>query len=514
MEPLHTAGAAPRNGLIGATVRNSLSNLAALVWPLVLFFFSAPYILRKLGIDAYGLWLLIYSVVSTMSMFNSGLVDATIKFVSEFLAKENPDQTNRVVGTSVFICMVLGIATVVLAILILPLSASMFRTKVDVSTVRFVFLVCAFGFVCNLFLQNFLSIFKAVQRYDISMRLSVVTETAKIGGILLVLYLGFGLRAVSVAYAGGVGLGVAIAWIAIRRNQPWACLKPIADGATLKILLGFGIYSVVLGASNIGRANLGNILVAGFGSTSEVPYFAIPYLAAAQIMALVSSVTAVFFPLFSSLHASAGESSLERIFVVASKYSTLFGATIGITMFVFSRDLLGIWMGPSFAIRGEHPFRILTLVFTTIITAATSHFYLNGLGQIKRTAMLAIVSLLLIAGLGWVLVPRYGAVGAAYSYAGNLVLLAQIYYVARRIWGKYWVRRSLALFGPIAISGVLVTLGFTRAVQVPLQGWQSIFGHAAVAVLCLLLCTFLLDVRFFLSHADSFFKGSGNVKAN
>jgi putative flippase GtrA len=127
--------------------------------------------------------------------------------------------------------------------------------------------------------------------------------------------------------------------------------------------------------------------------------------------------------------------------------------------------------------------------------------------------VLASASLLLIAIVGWVLVPRYGVIGAAYSYLGNLLLLIQIYYAARHMWGHRWFRKSLAVFSPVVVSGALVTIGFFWSIRAPLQTWYSIVIYTVMIIICLLVCTFVLDRRFFLSQLHSLLRGSANAEA-
>jgi O-antigen/teichoic acid export membrane protein len=511
-QPLFAIDFSPGKRLAKRTFRNSFANLAALLWPLLLFFFSIPYMIRKLGLEGYGLWLLIFSVVSTMGLFNSGLVDATIKYVSEFHARADRERTNGIVGTSTSACLLLGAAVLAASLVICPSASSFLKTKCDPGTVKFVFLTCAAGFACNMLLQNLLSVLKGLQRYDVSTRITIFTETTKVAGIVAVLYLGFGLRAVSLAYVTGMGVGVLTSWVAIKRAEPWIRLRPVMDGSFARLIVGFGSYSLLLGVSNIGRANLGNILVAAFSSAAEVPYFAIPYQAAGQVMNVVASLTSVSFPVFSSLQAVGDSKTLEKVFVSVSKYSSLLGVAIGITMFVFSFELLRLWMGLAFALAANQTFRVLILASTSVVAAAGAHFYLNGLGKVRLTAALSLATLLLIGVLGLILVPRYGVLGGAYSYLGNLILLHQIYYAASHIWGRGWLVKTFYLFGPILLSAVCVTVAFGWWLRAPLHGWYSMLSYPAIMVVCFLGSAFLLDIRFYLPQIKDLLKGHANAK--
>src|SRR5574341_1570717 len=181
-------------GLPTKTIKNSIYSFLGFVWPLILFFFSIPYFIHKLGMEGYGIWVLIISIIGTLGILNFGIGDALIKYVSEYHSKADTKTVNKVVGNSFLIYSFISAIILVVGIFGFQFFLSFFNIKENYKElVGFVFRVATLGFVINLFTYNALSILKGLQRYDISSKITIFSDSVKILGMVLMLYLGFGL---------------------------------------------------------------------------------------------------------------------------------------------------------------------------------------------------------------------------------------------------------------------------------------------------------------------------------
>src|SRR5215510_12887367 len=60
-----------------------------------------PYIIRKLGADGYGIWSLLFSLVSYYTLLDFGIRSAIIRYSAHFLARKEPSKINEIVNTAV-----------------------------------------------------------------------------------------------------------------------------------------------------------------------------------------------------------------------------------------------------------------------------------------------------------------------------------------------------------------------------------------------------------------------------
>src|SRR5437588_11981490 len=83
-------------------LKNVGSSWAGLAVNVAVGFFLSPFILHRLGDDAFGLWVLIFSLTGYYGLFDFGIRSSLIRFVSKFQATGDKDQLARIINTSLF----------------------------------------------------------------------------------------------------------------------------------------------------------------------------------------------------------------------------------------------------------------------------------------------------------------------------------------------------------------------------------------------------------------------------
>src|SRR5213594_2463166 len=89
--------------------KNISSSWLALGLNIAVGFFLAPYIIHRLGDDAYGLWVLIYSVTGSYGLFDLGIRSSVVRYVSKFNATDDRKELSRVISTSLFSYCCIGL---------------------------------------------------------------------------------------------------------------------------------------------------------------------------------------------------------------------------------------------------------------------------------------------------------------------------------------------------------------------------------------------------------------------
>jgi len=92
-------------------LKNVGSSWFALGLNIVVGIFLSPYILHRLGDDAFGLWILIFSVTGYYGIFDLGIRSSIIRYVAKYAALEHRDQLNRLVNTAMIAYLGVGLLT-------------------------------------------------------------------------------------------------------------------------------------------------------------------------------------------------------------------------------------------------------------------------------------------------------------------------------------------------------------------------------------------------------------------
>src|SRR5437867_1828275 len=66
------------------------------------------YIVRRLGAERYGIWVLVFSILDYLWFFDLGLNTAITNFCARYLATNEPKKINEVINTALFYFLLLG----------------------------------------------------------------------------------------------------------------------------------------------------------------------------------------------------------------------------------------------------------------------------------------------------------------------------------------------------------------------------------------------------------------------
>src|ERR1700745_3616527 len=85
-----------------AILKNVGSSWFALSLNILVGIFLSPFILHHLGDEAFGLWILIFSVTGYYGLFDLGIRSSIVRYVAKYSANEEYDELNRLVNTAMF----------------------------------------------------------------------------------------------------------------------------------------------------------------------------------------------------------------------------------------------------------------------------------------------------------------------------------------------------------------------------------------------------------------------------
>src|SRR5207302_9345570 len=85
-----------------AVLKNVGSRWSSLGANILVGVFLSPYIVHRLGDEAYGVWVLIFSLTGYYGLFDLGIRSSIVRYVAKYSATKDYDQLNRLVNTAMF----------------------------------------------------------------------------------------------------------------------------------------------------------------------------------------------------------------------------------------------------------------------------------------------------------------------------------------------------------------------------------------------------------------------------
>jgi O-antigen/teichoic acid export membrane protein len=162
---------------------------------LLIGFLLTPYILNKIGVEMFGLWVLILAVTSLVGVADLGFGTSFVKFVAEYNAKSEPEKINGVLTTGLLIYGVLGVVILLVAWPVreplLRLVGVSDRLLVDA---RFVLGVSILVWVVGNLVRVYRSIIEGLLRMEVSSGIMLLVGLLYAVGTVVFLEAGWGVR--------------------------------------------------------------------------------------------------------------------------------------------------------------------------------------------------------------------------------------------------------------------------------------------------------------------------------
>ena len=422
----------------GAIVaRNVGLNFVSQFWFVALAIATTPYIVRNLGVDSYGLYVIVSVVMGYFSFLDLGLGAALVKYISEYDAAGDARAVERIVRTGSGLFLVVGALgagiIAVLSSVLVEHVLTLGESEKDVA--RVAFYLAALGFLVNLPAQTFSVVPSALQRFDVVVVRTIVFGTASIAGTIVVLAFGYGLLAVLVVNLVITILTAVSFYLKSRTLLPGVSFMPRISRPELRLLLGFGGLKAVQRISTRIVFQLDRLVVGAFAPIAAVAYYSVPLALSQRVGGLVGNVGTALFPAASALAGQRDERRVEELYLRAMKLAALITLPIASMMFFYAHEIMRYWLSPEFEANSSSVLMILAVANLLFAATTVPAVTLDSTGRIRISTQFALAAAATNLVLVFTLVPTIGFQGAAWAVLGNAAIMAPmvLYYVHSRV---------------------------------------------------------------------------------
>lgn len=418
-------------------IRNSILNLVGLGTPLVFAVFSMPVLIDYLGVERFGLLTLMWVVVSYFGLFDLGIGRALTLLVTRLLAKNNRQEINAVVWTALFVMLAVGILSGIL----LSLSDVYWVHEIDSSVgeqeVKKSILYMAVAVPFIVLTAGYRGILESAGAFFainvIRVPMGVFTF---LGPLLVVLYWHPRLDTVALVLSSGRIVGFFAHLIVAHKSLPELDFHPEFGKKYLKPLFNLGGWITV---SNIVSPLMGYIdrfLIGFMLSAAAVAYYATPNEMITKLWIIPSALTAVIFPRFVT-ELTTRKGDVEKTFMKSCALLFVVVFPICLVLFVFSYEILSVWLGQEFAIKSYFILKLFSVGIFFNCMAHIPYTFIQSTGDTKTTAVIQLAEFPLYIAFLLLMLSVYGVHGAGAAWALRLVLDAFVmFYISNRLFRK------------------------------------------------------------------------------
>lgn len=424
-----------RSEIFQRSIRNaSFSTIEYIITPL-LYIISTPFLVHRLGINHYGIWMLANSVAGVVGVLNFGLSEATVKYVSMYRGRRDEDGVVRCILSTFTLYFFLAILMGVICWILAPfLVKRIFKISEEDFTVAIWAMKFA-GIVLGLRTVGsvFLSALRGFERYDLTSKINIGTLSLMTLSSVTLVFFGYGIEIVLFGMIIVSCLSLFVSIIVMKQLVEGLNIRLNFDISSTKEIFSFGLFSWLQGVAATMFSQADRLIIGSLLGTSAIAYYSVSINVAQQVHAAVGASTAFIFPLVSSEKEKKDGINLKKLFNKSFLFTIIVSLSILLPLLFGGNLFLRIWMGADFAANSYILMSILLCAYFLLALNVIPHYFLLGFGEIRFVSMTNITGgVLSLIGMVF-FIPLLGMNGAA---IGRLLYAPVVTFNLLRIRGR------------------------------------------------------------------------------
>lgn len=415
---------------------------------------------RYLGPDLFGHYQVVIAFLLMLNLTDLGISTISARHLST--GEHDPEDVLGNVLSIRIVLTVISMALVVLVALVADYTRAE-REGIAVASLSFPFMLLS---------NTYTAIFVARLRMEYAALAAVAQSLTSLGLMVVIAATSGGLIRMLVAYDLGFLANSAVClYFARKFVRPTLSIDRALVRRIVRDTVPLG--AAIILTSVYGRIDI--VLLRSFTNGDSVGYYAFAYRAVDLAAPLSFLFIASVFPLLARYHAGAEHTEFRRLYQRSHDILTMAALSLLTMIFLFARPIVDAVGGGAY-LPAVTNLRILAMAFGLIWLSNLADYGLIAVGQQRLSLYVAGVGLVVNLSSNAVLIPLYGAEGAAVATVLTelAVLAPALFLLGRYIGGvpSFWVAWRLI---PVAIlAGAVVYL-----LRLP---W---YGEAAIAALLL-----------------------------
>lgn len=400
--------------------------------------FYTPFMLRMMGQEEYGLFSLVASLISYLTILDFGFGNAIIRYTAKYRAENRERDLPNLFGMFCALYGVIGLLAMIIGfILFFNIDVLFGRTmnEVEQYKIRIMMLLLIFNLVFTFGMSVWRNIPLAYERFIFSKLVNLIRML--LNPIVMVVLLCMGYKAIAMVVVttvfNVVTLGCDYAYCKFKLNTEIRFSK-----MPRKLIKEIAIYSfwIFLGVI-VERIfwSTGQFILGMYIGSAAVAVYAISVQLAYVYMGFGSSLWSVFLPRVTAITTRVNsESDVSNLFVRMCRIQYLQLLLVFLAFFLFGQDFIRLWAGENY----QNAYLITLLFFSALLFPYTQNLgvvILQSRNQMKFYSILRILIALFTLVFSCIWVDNYKEVGCSLAVFVGLIgqtIVMNVYYQVKQ----------------------------------------------------------------------------------
>jgi O-antigen/teichoic acid export membrane protein len=393
-----------------------------------------PFLIKSVGQSQYGLYEIVASLASNLSLLNFGMSDSVVKYVTTYKAEGNLKKQGEVVGA---IIKVLSIASAIAGVICIVFYVNfdvMYAsslTAAERAQGKIMFIVAALNLMVSLPGGTFSSVLCAYEQFGITRLMGILKTLSRM--LLLFVFLHFTTNAMLILAVDTL-LNIGIILVDIILVRVWlkvpVCWKT-SDRSLYKSIFSFSAYVVFFMIAREVQFQTDKTIIGLRMSTAWVTIYAAGSKISATFNQLGQILSSMYLPRAIRIKKETKDDHLEAAYrgymVSMGRLLLPIISAVMIGFVGMGNAFMTLWIGEGYEVAYVSASVMMLALFLPIVED-TGLAILKAENKQSTIATAWLVSSILNVILTWIAVPYLGIVGASImtlltSYGVNMVVL-------------------------------------------------------------------------------------------
>jgi O-antigen/teichoic acid export membrane protein len=425
--------------------RNVAWNWLGICAEILVGLYTVSLLLAYLGLEHYGLWILIGSVTGYFGFLDFGIRASVGRYIAFHRGQGDYLAVSRVLNSALAILTVAASLAILAAVIIVPLLPILIAVPpAELRTAQLAFAIASLALALSLVFSTFDAALWACQRFDLLNAIDVSNTFVRLALSVCLLRGGLGIVGLALTTLIATLLAAIAKGLLSRREMPDLRFGPtFISMASSKVLVGYGSQVFGKNIIQVGKRAVLPLLLGGLFGLTSVALFSIAVRMIGHASMAIAAAAGVVTPVVAALDAKEGNSGRQRqLFIEGGTYCLILAIVCCALFLLLGQPLILLWLGPELngvaellailAIGELLPMSQLVTESILLGSARTRILFVLALGEIT-TALLSIGLLSYAFGLAAVCM---ALAAAACVYRGVLPLV-YVCRVQRVAWAEH-----------------------------------------------------------------------------
>jgi O-antigen/teichoic acid export membrane protein len=400
-------------------IRNISWNYVSAIAEILVFFILTPIVVKHLGATVYAIWVLLHVIVFYLNFFDLGLYTALVKFVARFQEVKDMNSLNEVIGSTLTMMTVAGIAafitSLILAWLFVPYYFDVTPEMLD--TLKLAVMLFGIKLLISFPGSVFRAIFEGYQRYDVlGVINTILTVMTAVGIYIAIRFFDAGILLLAIVEIASAITGVIVYLFFVARMFPE--ITPAYQGVGGENWQRMRSYSWWVAFNEMlaeGASRIDRLLIPVFLSVAMVTPYVLICSVAGAIFLMIGPISEVFFSLSSAIEARDDKAKLRTLLLKGTKLVMGFSLPVAVAAMAYGEAFLNWWVGAEYVALDGPVLELVVASYVVYSFIIIGYNILMALSRLQGLFVTSLIEAIIATILAVLTLPEYGLTGLAGS---------------------------------------------------------------------------------------------------